>query len=226
MASSIVIQQPQGTTKQLFLLFHGVGSTPESLRSVAQALAQEFPYGLVVCIAAPFACDLGSGLQWFSVQGITENNRRARVQEAMPHFVQTVTHWQAIAGLGAAETALVGFSQGAIMALEASLQEVTLASRVVAHSGRFVTLPDAAPARTTLHLIHGKNDQIIPYGYCIEAAHCLQSLGADFTANVIPFLEHQMSHDSVALMLLNLKTHLPQHIWAAAMQADAQTPSR
>lgn len=59
-----------------------------------------------------------AGRQWFSVQGITEDNRRARVNAIMPTFIETVRYWQKQSGVGANATALIGFSQGAIMALE------------------------------------------------------------------------------------------------------------
>jgi phospholipase/carboxylesterase len=218
MTDSILVQQPSTPAKQLFLLFHGVGATPQALLPVAHALAQAFPEGLVVSVAAPFDSDLGAGRQWFSARGITEENRLPRIQEAMPLFTQVVQHWQGVARLSAAETALVGFSQGAIMALQASTHEPAIAARVVAHSGRYAVLPDHAPSRTTLHLIHGKQDAVIEYRHCVEAAHRLQSLGADFTADVLPFLGHQLSDESLALVISNLKQHVPQHAWASAME--------
>ena len=80
----IVVQQPAGPAKQLFLLNHGVGATPQGLVPLGQRLAAEFPEALIVSIQAPHASDLGQGYQWFSVREITEDNRPARVAEAMP----------------------------------------------------------------------------------------------------------------------------------------------
>lgn len=219
MSYSIVIQQPRAPAKQLFLLFHGVGASPESMLPVAQELARAFPQGMVVSVAAPLESDLGAGYQWFSVQGITEENRIARLQNALPLFTKEVQHWQSVAQLSDKETALVGFSQGAIMALHSITQEPNLAARVVAHSGRYAALPHRAPPKTTLHLIHGKKDDVIEYRHCVEAAHRLQNLGADFTADIIPFLGHEMSQESMDLIINNLKAHVPKHAWAAAMEA-------
>lgn len=48
-----------------------------------------FPNAFIVSVHAPYASDLGSngsnsaGAQWFSVQDITEENRPARVAEAL-----------------------------------------------------------------------------------------------------------------------------------------------
>ena len=79
-----------------------------------------------------------SGRQWFSVQGVTEENRQARIDAIMPVFIETVRYWQKQSGVGANATALIGFSQGAIMALESIKAEPGLASRVIAFNGRAV----------------------------------------------------------------------------------------
>lgn len=73
----------------------------------------------MVSIGGPEAFGNGAGRQWFSVQDVTEENRAARIADVMPQFVAVVRHWQRLSGVGYAGTALVGFSQGAIMALEA-----------------------------------------------------------------------------------------------------------
>lgn len=49
---------------------------------------------------------------------MTEENRQARIDAAMPAFIDTVRYWQQQSGVGADATALIGFSQGSIMSLE------------------------------------------------------------------------------------------------------------
>lgn len=221
--TDLVIQQPTGTAKQLFLLHHGVGATPQGLVPLGERLAAEFPDALVVSVQGPYASDLGQGFQWFSVVGITEENRPERVAAALPGFVNTVQAWQARSGVGPEATALVGFSQGAIMALESTQQEVHLAGRVVALSGRFAQLPRAPHAHTTLHMVHGKADGVMHYGYTVTAAEHLVSLGADVTADVIPFLAHEVTPEVADLVIERLLTHLPKRHWEAVQQAAAAT---
>ena len=62
MNEAIVLQSPPAAAS-LFLLFHGVGSTPQDLAPLGARLAQEFPDAAVVSIAAPDRSDLGAGLQ-------------------------------------------------------------------------------------------------------------------------------------------------------------------
>ena len=217
--NSVVIQQPGEPVGQLILLFHGVGSIPESMAWLGGRLATEFPMAMVVSVAAPTRSNAALGFQWFSVVEVTEENRSTRIAEAMPSFAVSVAHWQAQAGVTAAATALVGFSQGAVMALESTKLAVPLASRVVAISGRFATLPDAAPADVAVHMLHGKADAVIPYSHTINAAHRLRDLGCDVTAEVLPFIGHEIHPELVELVVTKLTTHIPQRIWANVMEA-------
>jgi phospholipase/carboxylesterase len=216
---SIVIQRAAARPQQLILLFHGVGATPESLLPLGRRLASEFPQATVVSVAAPQACDISSGYQWFSVQGVTETNRAERVAAIMPAFLAEVHAWQQAEDVTATATALVGFSQGAIMALEATRASPTPAGRVVAIAGRFATLPAQAASHTTLHLIHGKSDPVIPYRHTIEAAQHLIGLGGDVTADVLPFVGHEISADVVDLVLERLQGHIPKRLWEEALRA-------
>ena len=223
--SDIVVQQPAGSPQQLFLLHHGVGATPQGLVPLGRRLADEFPDALVVSVEGPQASDLGQGFQWFSVIGITEESRPERVAAALPGFVQTVQAWQARSGVGPEATALVGFSQGAIMALESTQQPTYLAGRVVALSGRFAQLPKAPHAHTMLHMVHGKADGVMHYGYTVTAAEHLVSLGADVTADVIPFLAHEVTPEVVDLVVERLRNHLPKRHWEAAQQSAESGPA-
>lgn len=226
MNEALVVQRPADAARQLFLLFHGVGAAPQHMAPLAQRLAQAFPQAAVVCVAAPHEADGGPGRQWFSVQGVNEDNRPQRVADAMPAFVQTVRAWQAETGVGPAATALVGFSQGAIMALESTQLDGVLAGRVAALAGRFAQLPERAPAHLTWHFIHGKVDPVIHYGHTVTAAERLIRLGGDVTADIIPFLGHGTNDEVETLLIERLTTHVPARVWQEAMtHANPSTSS-
>lgn len=218
----IVVQQPAGPAQQLFLLHHGVGATPQGLVPLGQRLAAVFPNALIVALQSPFPSDFGQGYQWFSVQGITEESRPERIAAVMPQFVQTVQDWQARSGVAPEATALIGFSQGAIMALEASQGETYLAGRVVALSGRYAQLPRAPHGHTTIHFVHGKSDAVIHYGYTVSGAEHLISLGADVTADVLPFVGHEVNAEVVDMVIERLQGHLPKRHWEAVQRAAAE----
>lgn len=191
MSDTIVVQSPAAPT-QLVLLFHGVGATAAGLLPLAQRLAAEFPQAAVVSVASPFDSDLGAGRQWFSVRGVTEENRAARVEAAMPLFEATVRRWQQEYGLDAAATTLAGFSQGAIMALESARAGRALAGRFVSIAGRFAQLPDTAP-QGSFHFIHGQDDAVIPCRFASEGQERIARLGGDATVDVLAYAGHQVT---------------------------------
>jgi phospholipase/carboxylesterase len=189
MLDSLIVQQPQGAATSLVLLTHGVGSVPQSMLGVAQWFAERDPQALVVSLASPQPSDISNGLQWFSVQGITETNRLPRVDAAMPGFVATVQHWQRVAGVDAARTLIAGFSQGAIMALESTKLAQPPALRIVAIAGRYATLPDR-PTTVAIHLLHGGADPVMPALQAQAAQARLLQLGVAASLDVVPGAQH------------------------------------
>lgn len=211
---AFILQQPQQAA-QLILLFHGVGATAQSMAPLGLAYAQAFPQALVVALDSPWPSELApGGRQWFSVTDITEENRVERVAAALPAFEYAVRYWQQRAGVDAAGTALVGFSQGAIMALASALRPEPVAARVIALAGRFARLPEQPLHEgATLHLLHGKTDAVIPYRHTIEGAMRLRGLGADFTADVLPFVGHELHTELMDLAVQRLQQHIPARLW-------------
>ena len=187
MKDDLIVQQP-ALPQQLVLLFHGVGSNASDLLPLGQALAPHVPDALIVSVQAPDA--QGSGRQWFSVQGVTEANRPTRVAATMPRFVQAVREWQEASGVDAARTTLIGFSQGAIMALESTQTDSPPAGRVIALAGRFAQPPRVAPLATRVHLIHGDADPVMPVRLAEDALGKLQALGGQATLDRFPGLGH------------------------------------
>lgn len=190
MQDSIIVHQPATPPTQLILLFHGVGSRAEDLQPLGQVLGRHFVDACIVSVRSPDASDLGAGWQWFSVRGVDEANRPARVADAMPRFVQTVQHWQGETRLDTAATTLIGFSQGAIMALESTQQPVPLAGRVIAIAGRFAQSPCRAPQNTHVHLMHGDADPVMQVRLSELALAQLQTLGAPATLDRFADLGH------------------------------------
>ena len=193
MNDDLIIQHPDAHAAQpaeLLLLWHGVGSSAEDLRPLGQALAAHRPGAWVVSVGSPQRSEFGAGWQWFSVQGVTEENRPARVAAAMPAFLERVRGWQRETGVTAAQTTLIGFSQGAIMALESTQGGQAVVGQVIAIAGRFAQPPRVAPAGTAVHLVHGQQDRVIPVGLAIDADRQLRALGARTTLDVHPGLGH------------------------------------
>lgn len=209
MQTDLVLQQPKGVTTasaELLLLFHGVGSNAEDLRPLGRALGAHRPDAWIVSVRAPLASDFGTGWQWFSVQGVTEQNRPERVAIAMPAFLERVQAWQRETGVTAEHTTLVGFYQGAIMALESTQQDgQALACRVVAIAGRFAQPPRRCPSAAAVHLMHGDQDRVMPVELAVNAERQLQSLGACSTLDRFATLGHGIDAQVVEVIARRMK---------------------
>lgn len=199
MIASIVVQGPAGGARQLFVLFHGAEDEAVVLAPLGRRLAATFPEGFVVVLPAP-----------------------AQAAE----FLDAIASWQARSGVAAEATAVLGFGRGAAMALESTKAVPACAARVVALAGWFESQPTQPATETTVHLFHGKEDAVTPYSRTVAAAQCLLDLGTDVTADVVPFVGHEITDEMATLVLERLRGYLPQRRWREALEAAeaAQSP--
>jgi phospholipase/carboxylesterase len=232
MNTTVLARLPEhGAPDLLYLLFHGVGSSAAHMAPLAQRLALEYPQAAVLCVDGPEVYDavftagfdaepnVSPERQWFSIRRLDDANRASRVAAALPPFIATVRSLQQRFGIAWERTALAGFSQGAVMALEAVQAEPQLAGRVLAFAGRHVAAPTHAPADTTVHLFHGLADAVIPYAAAVESARRLMALGADVTADVLPGISHELHPALLDKAIDQLRTFLPKKVWREAMSA-------
>jgi phospholipase/carboxylesterase len=87
------------------------------------------------------------------------------------------------------------------MALESTQHAPTLASHVIAFSGKFASAPKKAPAGTAIHLIHGDADLVISVENSRNAAKQLQALGANVTLDIEPGMSHGIDGQMMAVAL-------------------------
>ena len=220
-----------GAPDLLYLLFHGVGATAGHMAPLARRLALEYPQAAVLCLDAPDRfdalagpVDASDGRQWFSIRGVDEANRVGRVAAALPGFIATVRALQVRFAMPWERTALAGFSQGAIMALEAVQVEPRLAGRVLAFAGRHASAPTHVPTDTAVHLFHGLADPVIPAAAAVDSAQTLLELGADVTADVLPGIGHELHAALLDRAVEQLRTFLPKKVWRQAMSEAPVLP--
>ena len=206
--------------KQLFILLHGVGAWPADLVPLTIKLKGIFPDAAYLIPEGEYLLDGGGdGRQWFSIQGVTEDNRAARVAEAIPVLQQLVRNAQDRFKILQSDTALIGFSQGAIMALEFSVAHDGQVGRVLAFSGRFAKLPEKAPELTTLHLLHGEDDKVIPVAHAYAGYERLMQLHGDATLDVASSVGHDIHALLADRAIHRLQTCIPLRNWKQALNS-------
>lgn len=190
----------------LVICLHGVGSNGANMATLGQAMAPALPGVIFESPDAPHAS--GPGRQWFSVAGVTESNRPDRVLAARPDFDAVIADLIARHGFADAldRVALLGFSQGSIMALDALASGRWPVGAVVAFSGRLASPAPLTPATgTPLLLVHGDADPIMPAAESRNAAERLGEVGVNSKIVIEPGLGHQISSGglSEAVQFLN-----------------------
>lgn len=178
---------------RLVILLHGVGGTPADMAPLGERIAAVLPEARIAALPAAHPYDFGpQGYQWFSVDGITEENRPGRIQAALDGFITAIQAAQQKHGATPERTTLVGFSQGAIMSL-AGCHAAWLARHAVAIAGRFAPLPARWPQDTAVSLVHGTMDGTMPADHSRRAAARLAELGADVHLDLVPRAVHMLS---------------------------------
>lgn len=190
----------------LVILLHGVGSNGADLAGLGQLWRQQLPEAQFVSPDAPFAFDGGgAGRQWFSLAGVTADNRPARVEAARAAFDGVIAPIVAAQGLEDRldRVALVGFSQGTIMALDAVVSGRWPVAALLGYSGRLASpgpfAPFAPSPRTRVALIHGGSDPVIPPAETTDAAARLAALGIAAGGTILPGLGHTISREGAEI---------------------------
>jgi phospholipase/carboxylesterase len=202
---------PSGTApKQLFLMLHGVGATSSGLLPLAHRIRNVLPDSALLIPDGTFPFDGGgNGRQWFSIRGVTEENRILRVAEAMPDLFDLVRREQSRFSVLPVDTTLMGFSQGAIMALEFSIAHDGSVGRVVSFSGRFARIPEKAPKLTTIHFLHGENDPVVSVTHAQAGFDRLVILGGNATLDLASSTGHEINAVLAERAASLLQTSLP-----------------
>ena len=186
------------TAKDSLVIFlHGIGSRGAELAPLASKWGETLPRTAFEMPDAPTRFAAGTkGHQWFSVDGISNDNRAARVKAARPAFDALIAAAMERHGLTNRpdRVAVVGFSQGAIMALDAVASGRWSFAAVVGFSGRLAVDPaQSAATKSNVLLIHGGSDPVIPATESLRAEDILSRAGFSVSARILPGLGHTIS---------------------------------
>ena len=191
-----------GKPRQIVVLLHGYGSDGSDLIALASHWQRLLPDALFVSPNGPeVARGNPAGYQWFALDLDRVESRAAGLPMARPVVVEFLKALWAQTGLSARDTLLVGFSQGAMMALHVgtSLDEPLMG--VIAFSGAFVPpegFYDGSKARPPVCLVHGDMDSVVDPALSAEAAEALRKAGFEVSYHVDHGVGHGISPDGLA----------------------------
>ncbi len=191
--------------KQLVVLLHGLGADGNDLISLAPYLAQVLPEAAFVSPHAPFPCDMAPfGRQWFSLQERTLETMLGGVRMAAPVLDGFLEAELEKAGLTAERLALVGFSQGTMMALHVGLRRAAGLAAIVGFSGALLApelLPEEIASRPPVLLVHGAADEVVPAQALPAAVAALEANRVPATHELRPGLGHSIDERGLQLAM-------------------------
>jgi phospholipase/carboxylesterase len=194
--------------KQLVVLCHGLGADGYDLIDLAPSWAHACPDAVFASVHAPFPHDSGMGRQWWSVADRTPAVMEAGVCKAAPFLHNFLDTELARQELPADAYAIMGFSQGAMIALFTGLRRPTPPRAILAFSGALI-VPDRLAAEMTNHarvlLVHGEADDVVPVTRSREAEVALQAAGVPVDAHYIPRLGHGIDDSGISFGALALQ---------------------
>ncbi len=170
----------QGKATHLVVLCHGYGADGNDLIALAAHWQDLLPGAAFVAPNAPERCAGGRGYQWFPLARLDPHELAHGVASAAPILNGFLESELAHHGLTGERLALVGFSQGTMLALAVALSRGAKPAAVVGYSGVLAggAPPDLGPDCPPLLLVHGDADDVIPADALFMSATALGAAGA------------------------------------------------
>jgi phospholipase/carboxylesterase len=182
--------------QSLVILLHGYGSNGEDLIGLAPHWRDALPNTAFASPNAPEPCPgAPGGYQWWGLTGADRGDRAAGANQASPVLNAFIDAELARHGLTEAELALVGFSQGTMMALHVGPRRPRRLAGIVGYSGMLADpagLADPAMTKPPILLIHGDEDPMIPVAAFHAAKAALTRNGFAVEDHVSPGLGHSI----------------------------------
>ncbi|MCQ4158365.1 prolyl oligopeptidase family serine peptidase [Roseomonas sp. GC11] len=186
--------QSGGAPKLIVFLLHGYGADGNDLIDLAPHWGRALPEALFIAPHAPHPCEAGPyGRQWFSLADRRPAPMLAGAQSARPLLDALIARECAAAGLPESAVMLMGFSQGAMMALFTGLRRRTAPAGLLAYSGRLIgeeLLATEMAHRPEVLLVHGEADEVVPVQASHTAEAALQAQGVPVESLWCPRLGH------------------------------------
>lgn len=216
--------------RRLLVYLHGYGSRAEDLYPTAAALAATFPDAESLLPDGFASTNNGAGRQWWSVEGMTDANRTQRIRSASVDFERWLDAELASRSLSNQDVTLLGFSQGAALAVSVGSRRSLQA--VVSFCGRPPAVVSETQVTTPFLLVHGAHDQLISVSDATRFEAALRARGTDVEFRLLPELGHAINREAVEIArefvaaALSRAAHGDGHSGASIDAGATTTPSR
>ena len=198
--------------RQVIVLCHGYGGDGKNISILAINWQRFLPDAIFLCPNAPEVCtDNPQGYQWFDMASEKEETmfeKSLAAEEKLNTFLdQVINNFQ----LESSNLALVGFSQGCMMSIQAGLKRKEKINCIIGYSGKVINqkhLLENINSKPKIFLMHGANDTIVSPTHLLEAKEYLKKCGLKIKTKIFKNCEHNISVEGTSLGLAFLKKNL------------------
>jgi len=200
------IEPRSGRARQLVVFLHGYGADGNDLIEIGRAWQGLLPDAAFVSPHAPRACGQApTGREWFPLTFRNPDERWTGVNQAAPALENFLDTELKRRNLPPAALALVGFSQGTMMALHVGLRRSVPPAAIVGYSGMLVVPEDIEAnvfaadirSRPPVLLIHGDADELIPVQALLHAAQGLAALDVPAEWHIAAGIGHGIDQEGL-----------------------------
>lgn len=199
-AERVVPPRVPGDRPPLLVLLHGLGGDEDDLARLAPWMDERFQ---VVSLRAPRR--YGTGHSWFTIDVRRNGTMRPHADQAREALLD-LARWLAAAparlGTDPDRTYVLGFSQGAMMAVGLVRTHPEQIAGAVVLSGSAVdevfpvVAPRAAVARVAVFVAHGTKDELLPVANGQAIRDSFLGLAPDLTYREYP-IAHGVNEDAM-----------------------------
>lgn len=187
----------------MVILLHGYGSNGADLMGLVPYWRASLPDTVFMAPNAPETCPgAPGGYQWWSLTDLGRESRAAGVRQAAPRVNAFIDMHRTAYDLPNSKVALVGFSQGTMMALHVGPRRSEALAGVVGYSGMLAdaeALQTEMKTRPPLLLIHGDADPMVPFAAMGQAEAECERLGFEVDTYAARGLGHSIDEAGLRL---------------------------
>ena len=180
--------------RQLIVFLHGYGADGNDLIGLGREWAKALPHAAFASPNAPEPCGgAPMGRQWFNLTFRDAGELVRGVAQAAPALDAFLDAELKRHNLGPRALALVGFSQGTMLALGVGLKRKPAPGRdrrLFGHARRSRGVPDDPAAAPAILLVHGDMDEVIPLDAMFMAREALAQAGLAVEWHVAEGIAH------------------------------------
>lgn len=183
--------------KRAVIMLHGRGANPQSILTLAPHFDVD---------GTAFLAPTAAGSTWYPYPFVMPRSRNEPFLSSALRAVSDVVDTLTEAGMQREQIVILGFSQGACLALEFAVRNPQRYGGIAAFSGGLIGADgelsgyNGSLDDTPIFIGCSDQDAHIPEPRVHESADILKKLGADVTTRIYPGMGHTINEDEVAFV--------------------------